>query len=146
MLDLTEPCILARRRVAKDGYAYVGHKSRSAHRDAYTAAYGPIPKGLQIGHKCHDLAAVRGECLGGPCLHRRCINPAHLLAETSSANIMASPFTSQRRMQARTHCPEGHALSPDNLMKSNLRQGSRVCVTCHRERGRMRRDARRAVA
>ena len=85
----------------------------------YAAAYGPIPQGMDIGHKCHDAAATRGECQGGSaCQHRRCDNPRHLLAETRSANTMASPLTSPRRMQARTHCTQGHALDLDNLVKA----------------------------
>lgn len=42
------------------------------HRFSYEQAYGPIPVGLEIDHKCHTPA---------------CVNPAHLRAVTNKQNI-----------------------------------------------------------
>lgn len=41
-----------------------------------------------------------------------------------------------RRQRAKTHCPKGHAYTPDNLRAN--KQGYRGCLTCHRERERSR--------
>lgn len=56
-----------------------------AHRVAYEEYVGPIPDGLVLDHTCHDPASCRG---GWSCLHRRCINPAHLEPVTPHENLM----------------------------------------------------------
>lgn len=46
-------------------------KSVLAHRFAYKAVVGEIPKGMQVDHKCHN---------------RRCVNPDHLRLATPKQN------------------------------------------------------------
>lgn len=48
---------------------------------------------------------------------------------------------SGERQKAKTHCPKGHPYSDENLRIS--KQGYRGCKTCHRERERLRQQARR---
>lgn len=63
-------CILWTGPVNEHGY---GRPDRVyAHRSAYEKAYGPIPVGMCILHKC-DV--------------RRCINPEHLFIGTRSDNL-----------------------------------------------------------
>ena len=47
-------------------------KTWPAHAYSYTVFVGPIPKGLQINHKCHN---------------RSCVNPEHLYAGTQKDNV-----------------------------------------------------------
>ena len=55
-----------------------------AHRFAYEALVGAIPSGMQMDHVCHSRDAG---CDGaGSCVHRRCVNPAHLEVVTASTN------------------------------------------------------------
>jgi hypothetical protein len=72
--------------ISPTGYARfsVTHdKSINAHRQAYIITHGDIADGLTVDHLCHNEARARGECDGGPaCVHRRCVNPAHLEAIT----------------------------------------------------------------
>ena len=42
------------------------------------------------------------------------------------------------RQKAKTHCPNGHEYTADNLVKS--KSGYRKCKTCHREKERARRE------
>lgn len=66
-----------------NGYGSFG--AMNAHRWAYIRANGPVAKGIDIDHLCHSTAA---DCQGGAgCLHRSCVNPAHLEAVPHSENM-----------------------------------------------------------
>lgn len=59
--------------VNKYGYGTVGHnyKVLKVHRVAYAMAYGRIPRGLQIDHRCRN---------------KRCVRPEHLRLATNRLN------------------------------------------------------------
>jgi len=110
--------------VGRIGYAYIAGKL--AHRAAYEHHIGPIPAGLHIDHVCHNSAT---DCAGGSmCLHRRCLNPAHLEAVPSAVNVRRSPASTASRNAAKTHCPQGHPYTPENTYYSPRR--GRTCKTC----------------
>lgn len=100
-----------------------------AHRISYELNVGPIPEGLHIDHLCHGWDE---NCLGGECVHRRCVNPNHLEPVTKRVNDERG--RSLWAINARkTHCPRGHPFSGDNLWVSP--DGvHRVCRECSRER------------
>jgi hypothetical protein len=54
------------------GYISVDGKMTKAHRVAYTLAYGPIPDGLDILHRCDTT---------------RCVRPDHLFPGTHAQNM-----------------------------------------------------------
>ena len=119
-------------RGTKDGYGHFqpspGQKKVMAHRWSYEVHTGPIPDGYQIDHTCHSDDQT---CPGGhDCIHRRCVNPAHLEAVTASVNT-----TRQRHFERnKTECPKGHPYSGDNLIEGS--DGRRRCRECDRARKR----------
>jgi hypothetical protein len=59
----------------KDGYGQFSFKNRNykAHRVAYRLYVGPIPKGMQVLHKCDNTS---------------CVNPKHLFLGTNDDNTV----------------------------------------------------------
>lgn len=80
------------------------HKLRmttvGAHRVAYEAFKGPIPADLELDHLC------RVRC---------CVNPDHLEPVTRRVNVERG-ISPMGKNAVKTHCPEGHPLSGDNLL------------------------------
>lgn len=52
---------------------------------------------------------------------------------SSSENRYDSVRHGTHRNAKKTHCPRGHLLQEPNLKASNLRRGSRTCLSCSRE-------------
>lgn len=118
-------------RVNADGYGLIAATINGrattllAHRLALHVARRPIAAGLVPDHTCHNADA---SCLGNSeCMHRRCVNPAHLDIVTHVENVMRgnSPIAMNAR---KTHCKHGHEFTPQNTRIR--REGTRVCITC----------------
>lgn len=107
-----------------------------AHRMAYELMGRPIPAGLIIDHRCHNVDTT---CPGGTtCRHRRCVNPAHLEAVTRGENVLRSQHTMPHQNAAKTHCPNGHEYSDRNTYSRTRTNGiaRRECRECRRIRSR----------
>ena len=136
-VEKTEDCWVWTRGLDRHGYGQFRFegKTRRAHRLAYEVVVGPIPEGLQLDHRCH----VADECVGLPCPHRRCVNPAHLLPVTHRENSLRGNGVS-RANHLKTHCDYGHEFTTENTLIRPDR-GSRVCRACLREYRQRRKAA-----
>lgn len=128
-------CLLWRGSLVTGGYGRVVRRqpngrilARAAHRIVYEQWHGPIPEDFVVDHICHNRAAWRGECPGGKCQHRRCVNPSHLEAKLQASNIEASPLP----RQVRTECVHRHAYDSENTGID--KRGVKWCKRCKKLR------------
>jgi len=96
------------------GQFWSGERQMGAHRFAYELCVGPIPSGLVIDHLCRN---------------RACVNPEHLHAVSQRWNILLGAGN-----PSKTHCPQSHPLSGENLYTPP--KGGRYCRECMRQRSR----------
>lgn len=94
-----------------------------AHRAAYVLLAGPVPTGLHLDHLCRN---------------KLCVNPDHLEPVTQAEN-------NRRACAVKTHCPQGHEYSSDNLVWRQSRQ-TRECKQCNRDRARRNYRAKNRTA
>lgn len=104
------------------GKFQLGGANVYAHRFAYEDMIADIPAGLQIDHLCRN---------------RICVNPYHLEPVTPLVNTRRSPIGHA----SKTHCPQGHAYSGDNL---RVWSGRRYCRTCQAENSKAFRERQSA--
>lgn len=109
------------------GVLMIDRKNHYVHRLVYSLLVGSIPEGHQLHHTCHDLT----ECpfTDERCLHRACVNPAHLEPLTHAEHMKVGGNATK------THCPKGHPYEDGNLY---IRDGKRNCKICVLEKQRAR--------
>lgn len=113
------------------GYLTLQRQGLKAHRAS------AILHGLDVRPRMH---------VDHMCRNRRCVNPAHLRVVTPRVNVLENSASVTAVNARKTHCKNGHALTPDNLCKAHLRKGWRDCATCHRLNRRKARAKARAAS
>jgi hypothetical protein len=107
-------CVLDGRTPSKR-YAYVkvAGKMRGAHQIAYEQAYGTIPVGLLVRHRCDQP---------------RRVNPDHLELGTNADNMRDRDERGRNFNANKTVCKRGHDLTDP----ANVREypGQRQCRAC----------------
>lgn len=103
-------------------------KTHLVHSLVMAAFVGPRPVGMET---CHNN--------GDPDDNRL----ANLRYDTISENRLDIVRHGRSQAANRTACPKGHPYDEQNTGSS---QGNRRCLTCHRERERIRQAARRSQA
>lgn len=110
------PCLIYLGADNGNGYGQFRYNRRNgyAHRYAWERDRGPIPNDLTVDHLCRV---------------RRCVNITHLELVPRVENYL-------RGVRTRTHCPNGHEYTPENLFVKPDRPGVRFCRICKVETGR----------
>lgn len=130
-VDESSGCWLWTGRLSGQGYGHVSHrrKNHAAHRASYEAHIGPIPKGLEIDHRCRV---------------RHCVNPAHLEAVTHAENVRRGDL---RFVQGgKPACPRGHAYDEANtIRRPNGSRGCRACINARQLAKRFGPDRQRIL-
>lgn len=110
-------CVNWEGKYHRQGYGYIYIKqgrTHFAHRAAYEAAYGEIPPGRVIHHKCGN---------------RACINPDHLEMKSGRSAHQSEHMAKKKRKPT---CGKGHKFTEENtLIKKTKRGYWRSCKTCH---------------
>ncbi|MER7726417.1 HNH endonuclease signature motif containing protein [Streptomyces sp. NPDC096323] len=112
---VTGRCHVWTRATNEKGYGtfWLG-RTVKAYRYGYELAFGPIPAGLDVDHRCRN---------------RACVRPSHLRAVTHRVNLLASTNHAALRA-AQTHCMRGHAFDAENTIRA--KNNTRKCRTCKR--------------
>ncbi len=120
-------CLLFTGTVDRCGYGLIKigpKRCGKAHRVLYELTVGAVPDGLQLDHLC------RVRC---------CVNIRHLEPVTLQENLRrglgnkAAVEALKKRATLITHCPQGHAYTPDNV---RMHKNMRSCKACNRDRAR----------
>jgi hypothetical protein len=111
----TEPntgCWLWLGTIDRDGYGKISanKKNLRAHRVAYAALVGEVPRGLQLDHLCRQ---------------RCCVNPHHLEPVTCAENLRRGWSPSAMAAKQET-CVRGHRFD-------GFARGQRTCRACARD-------------
>lgn len=105
-----------------DGYGRIRYKGRGerTHRLMFAWLIHPLPRGRKYGEIDHL------------CRRPSCCNPLHLEFVSSKINQLRSNGIGGTNAR-KTHCVNGHELTPENLVDDPY---GRRCKTCVRERQR----------
>lgn len=80
----------------------------------------------------HQRDIEPGRVLDHLCRNRGCVAPWHLKEVTPRENIFADGSLSPTKHNAeKTHCPRGHELIGENLIKAEIARGMRACRACN---------------
>lgn len=82
-------------------------------------------------------------CVCHRCDVPACFNPKHLFMGTHKENTQDMISKGRNGNMKKTHCPQGHSYSGDNLSYFDAAHTRRRCRTCHRDQERRRHRAKR---
>jgi hypothetical protein len=106
------------RKGKQHGVHRKGGKNVLAHRLSYETFVGPIPIDKQLDHLCRN---------------RLCVNPCHLEPVTQRENILRGEGVPAQNAR-KTHCKNGHELSPENVINPRKNRTERLCIICSKTR------------
>jgi hypothetical protein len=106
---MPDSCILWERGVSDTGYgqSWYDGKTISAHRLAYIAAFGSIPPGLSVLHRCDT---------------KLCVNPKHLYLGTAKDNARDAV----ERGQIATGQRHGSKTKPERICRGSRKPNAKL--------------------
>ena len=107
------------------GQVRIGKRLHLVHRVVFELLVGPVPRGLDLDHKCKQT---------------RCFNPRHIEAVLHRENCRRGNVGAHNKIK--THCPHGHEYTPENTYV--VGGGRRQCKACTLTASRQRRERARA--
>lgn len=126
----------------KTGYSHIGYGAHQetflGHRLVFELAVRPLDPSEHVDHRCQNADRF---CVGNStCLHRRCLEPAHLEAISQAENNRRAAEHARNTPGARWTnemrgtCKKGlHPWIPENIRWTGRQY---LCIPCDRERGR----------
>lgn len=120
---------LLRPGINRHGYPMVNLKrpgegvTKKVHRLVLEAFAGPSPEGMEACHNNGDRADARVE---------------NLRWDSRSSNQKDRRKHGTDHQVNKTHCPQGHAYTPENTKVIPSRPTARYCRACHRQRSENR--------
>ena len=89
------------------------------HRHAWEQAYGPIPEGMCVLHRCDNPP---------------CYNAGHLFLGSKGDNLRDMCAKGRHWQQQKTHCLKGHEYTKENTYEPPNKPGTRECKACWKSR------------
>lgn len=119
-----------RRGMLRPQFSIAG-KSHPAYRALWILLYGPLPDRIYVLHKCDNPM---------------CVNPDHLFTGTQSENMLDAKAKGRLNFanSKKTHCPQGHPYSGDNLVLDHKGRDCRACRKVRHRVSKERASARRS--
>lgn len=119
LLEMTKPCKIWTGAKNRKGYGQkrISGKLWIMSRLTYTVAYGPIPEGMQVLHRCDTPS---------------CWELEHLFLGTNQDNVDDKMAKKRHQTFSKTHCNAGHEYTPENTRLKKDKNG-RACKTCDRD-------------
>jgi hypothetical protein len=106
------------------GCLHIDGHTITTHKLFFILLIGQVPDGMELHHRCEV---------------KHCCNPEHLVVTTPKGH---RGFHVHYR-SLRTHCPKGHAYTPENIRSS--KHGWKSCRTCFNEAQLKRYHAKRRL-